>query len=137
MKGVDMLSSELNRKILKLAPRHTVSDIAPHSFETLKSAATSGLVVYSGGSDDTIYGDPRVNWAFRAWHDQLHLDLNAPFTLEGERLVGLEQARLIGGDRLGLIMVAEVVGQIEYLEANGGFPVNQAEFLRNYLKGVK
>ena len=87
---VNMLSYELNSKILKLAQRHTVKDIAPDSFASLKGASTSGLVVYSGGSDNTIYGDPRVNWAFRAWHDKLHLDLNAPFTLQGETLVGLE-----------------------------------------------
>lgn len=129
-----MLSYELNSKILKLAPRHTVKDIAPDSFASLKGASTSGLVVYSGGSDNTIYGDPRVNWAFRAWHDKLHLDLNALFTLQDETLVGLEQARLIGGDSLGLIMVSKVVAQVEYFETNGIFPVDQKEFINNYLK---
>jgi hypothetical protein len=130
-----MLSPELNHKILKLAPKHTVKDIAPDSFESLKAASTAGLVVYSGGSENTIYGDPRVNWAFRAWHDELHLKLNAPFTLEGETLVGLEQARLIGGDTLGLVMASEVVGQVEYFQKHGSFPVDQVAFLDNYLKG--
>jgi hypothetical protein len=87
-----MLSAELNRKILKLAPRHTVKD------------------------------------------DALHLSLNAPFTLIGETLVGREQARLIGSDYFGLIMLSEVVGQVLYFIEHGDFPVDQVHFLVNYLK---
>jgi len=130
-----MLSYELNHKILKLAPRFMVSDNAPNSFETLKSGSTSGLVVWAGASDNTIYGDASVNHAFRAWHDGLHLKLNAPFTFDGEKTVGLEQARLIGGDTMGLIIMAEVIGQVEYLNKYGMFPVDQNRFLASYLKG--
>lgn len=131
-----MLSPLLNNKIMKLAPKHSVSDNAPYSFETLKANATSGLVVWSGASDNTIYGDRAINWAFRAWHDSLHLKLNAPFTLDGEKLVALEQIRLIDSSELSQIIWAEVVGQVEYFNKYGNFPIDQIAFMRNYLKGI-
>lgn len=131
-----MLDYELNNKILKLAPKFIAKDIAPHSFETLKSNSTAGLVVWAGASDQTIYGDSKVNHAFRAWHDSLHIKLNAPFTLEGERLVGLEQARILKSDLQGQIIVAEVVGQIEYYSGYSLFPIDQVKFIKNYLKGL-
>lgn len=131
-----MLNSEFNNKILRLAPKFTAMDAAPHSFETLKANATSGLVIWAGASENTIYGDASINHAFRAWHDSLHLKLNAPFTFEGEKRIALEQARLIGSDTLGLIIIGEVVGQTEYLNKYGHFPIDQLAFMRNYLKGV-
>jgi hypothetical protein len=131
-----MLSHELNSKIIKLAPQFTAKPIAPDTFETLAGAKTYGLVVYDGGSTDTIYGDPSVNHAFRAWHDSLHLKLGADFTLIGELRVGLEQARILGGS-YGDIVMAEVKGQIDYYNLHGCFPLNQLEFVLSYLKGVK
>ena len=130
-----MLCAELNRKILKLAPKHLARDIAPNTFKELASNTVSGLVVWSGASDKTVYGDPMVNWAMRAWHDSIHLKINAEFNSEGEKRVGLEQARLIGSDRLGLILVAEVIGQVEYFDKYGSFPIDQVQFVSNYMKG--
>lgn len=130
-----MLCAELNHRILKLAPKHTAKDIAPNNYKDLAGNTASGLVVWSGASDQTIYGDPMVNWAMRAWHDSIHLKLNAGFDSLGEKRVGLEQARLIGGDRLGIVLVAEVIGQVEYLDRFGSFPIDQVQFVRNYLKG--
>jgi hypothetical protein len=132
-----MLSYELNSKIIKLAPKFEAKDFAPDTFQKLKECSISGLVVWAGASDQTIYGDAKVNYAFRAWHDALHLKLNAPFTDQGERIVALEQARLIGADKLGDIIMGEVVGQAEYFAKTGQFPVNQYEFIVNYLKGLK
>jgi hypothetical protein len=130
-----MLSYELNSKILKLAPRFEAREIAPDSFEKLKANSTASLVVWSGASDKTIYGDSSVNHAFRAWHDSLHLKLNADFSSTGERLVALEQARLISGDSLGMVLMAEIVGQLEYFQVHGSFPVDQVEFIKQYVKG--
>jgi len=130
-----MLCYELNNKIIKLAPKYTVSDHAPDTFERLVRSSNSGLVVWAGASDNTIYGDASVNHAFRAWHDSLHLKLNSDFTLQGELVVAMEQARIIGGQYADIIM-AEIKGQAEYLTKHGQFPTNQLEFMRNYLKGV-
>lgn len=131
-----MIDYTLNTKIFKLAPKFEAKDIAPNSFIDLKVNSLETLVVWSGASDQTIYGDAKVNWAFRAWHDALHLELNAPFTFEGEKLVALEQARLIGSDQLGNILMAEIVGQTEFYNKYGYFPVDQVKFIQDYLKGV-
>jgi hypothetical protein len=136
MLNTKVLSTELNHKLLKLAPKFTPAIIAPDTFESLARASVGGLVVYSGASDSTIYGDAKVNWAFRAWHDSLHLKLGADFTLIGELRVGLEQARILGGS-YGDIVMAEVKGQIDYYNLHGSFPLNQIEFVLSYLKGVK
>lgn len=130
-----MINSELNSRIVSLAPKHSVSDIAPYSFETLR-ANCGRLVVWAGASDHTIYGDRSVNWAFRAWHDSLHISLQADFSLAGERIVALEQCRLIGSDLMAKIIMGEVVGQVEYLNKYGHFPIDQVEFMSNYLKGI-
>jgi hypothetical protein len=129
-----ILDAELNRRILRIAPSHTAQDYAPATFEALKGQSVGSLVVWAGASDKTIYGDPTVNHAFRAWHDSLHLALNAPFTLQGERIVALEQARLIGGETFGHIIMAEVVGQAEYFALTGQFPVDQKAFDLKYLQ---
>lgn len=131
-----MLDAEFNSKILRLAPRFTAKDDAPSSFETLKASATGGLVVWSGASDKTIYGDAFVNWSFRAWHDSIHLKLNADFSLEGEKRVAIEQCRIIQSDALARVIMGESIGQVEYFLKYGFFPVDQMTFMRNYLKGI-
>jgi hypothetical protein len=130
-----MLDNELNRLILKFAPKHSISDIAPNSFETLMDSKTTGLVVWSGASEGTIYGSSLVNYAFRAWHDSLHISLCAGFDLIGESRVANEQARLLQGDGYAAIILGEVLGQTQYYLKNGFFPTNQVEFMANYLKG--
>ena len=50
------------------------------------------MAVWSGESDDTIWGEPRFNVLFRALHDNIHGHFNAGFDLEGE----IETSRLQG-----------------------------------------
>lgn len=127
-----MLSSLLNEKLIKIAPKHEISDYAPSSYKELFES--SKLIVWSGASEATIYDDKQVNYAFRAWHDSLHIKLNADFTLEGETRVALEQARLIDSDKLAKILLAEVIGQAEYFAKHGEFPIDQIAFIERYLK---
>jgi hypothetical protein len=129
-----MIDSELNRRIIALAPKFQASDYAPSTFEALKEQSTGSPVVWSGASDATIYGAASVNHAFRAWHDSLHLKLNAPFNMHGERIVALEQARLIGSDTYGHLIIAEVIGQAEHYALTGQFPTDQKAFVIEYLR---
>jgi hypothetical protein len=73
---MEPLDPNLNAAIIAIVKRlfpHgcDVSDKAPDTYEKLKAHldARKRLVVYGGGSEHTIYGDPAINYAFRAWHD--------------------------------------------------------------------
>lgn len=123
----------INSLILSKASKvaYTVADIAPSTFNDLKA---NGLVIWSRASDHTIYEDARVNHAFRAIHDAMHLSLGAEFTLDGEIWVAKEQARQAGSDLLAELILAEVIGQAEYFKQHGVFPSDQKAFTQAYLK---
>jgi len=74
----------------KLCPGgYEVSDDAPDTYVKLRAHLdrTKQMLVWSGSSDNTIYADKQVNWAFRAWHDWCHYYGAHPFTPEAERAV--------------------------------------------------
>jgi hypothetical protein len=93
-------------------------------------------VIWAGASDKTIYNDAGVNHAFRAWHDSLHIKLNAPFTLDGELMVAKAQCLELGSTELSKFIMAEVMGQAEYFAKHGEFPIDQVTFIKQYLKGL-
>ena len=143
-----ILDRGFNAAVLHIANRlfpcgFDVRDKAPETFDALKAQVADGgrMVVWSGGSDQTIFGDPEVNYAFRAWHDWCHLAGNHDFTLEGERAASRMQMvhliELYGIDarvaRWCHIINAEVVGQAEHLRDTGEFPKDQMAFVRSYL----
>jgi hypothetical protein len=82
---------------------------------------------------DTIYSEPAINMAFRAWHDSLHLQHNVGFDLVGE----LEVARLhqIAGVKAGLsdvllqVLWLDTAGQNLYEVEHGMFPRDQKAFI--------
>ena len=104
------------------------------------------VMVWTGASDNTIFGDPAVNWAFRAWHDYVHILWNLEFTPVGEAevcAIQQQQARQYMEDRgysparieaVVQLLEAEVNGQIEYQQKHGNFPEDQREFTKNYVR---
>lgn len=127
-----------NRRILGTGLNYTVTDTAPEGFEALKTFVTQHgyIPVWSGGSENTIFGTPEVNYAFRAWHDSVHLELNVGFDLEGETVVAIEMSKNLPEDVARLIWI-EVVEQAKYYFETGNFPVNQVEFTLNKLKQLE
>lgn len=109
------------------------------TFEKLEAyyTETGRIRVWSGGSEETIFGSPETNHAFRAWHDLCHLLLGEPFTPEGESEVAELQKQMVisrGGPSLFLrILDIEINGQIRYYEEHGSFPVNQRQFMLDSL----
>lgn len=108
------------------------------NFEKLKTYNRQGQIpIWTGASDNTIFGDPIVNAKFRALHDLAHLATNNSFTLEGETETVLYQiANLPKGkefDCARLLLEAEVIGQSRYYFANGGFIEEQRLFAIQYL----
>lgn len=103
---------------------------------------TGRIKVSTLHSDNSIYGDPFINWCSRAWHDYTHLAVNAEFDAEGERLAAsyqmLQIQELWASRKLSQeqsitfkrIIDAEVNGQVEYYLQHGTFPANGYEFTR-------
>jgi hypothetical protein len=120
-----MMFRELNNLILNSAPQHEVRDVAPSTFQDL--LASTGLVIWSGESDHTIFGDARVNWAFRALHDSLHLKIQLDFSPRAEIELGRIQANQYSGLMADLVYI-ETAGQAEHYLKTGRFVLNQVEF---------
>lgn len=141
------LSLAFNAAVMTMARKvcptgYDVSDQAPSSLEELNKhiARTRRIVVSNENSSQTIFGCPEHNFAFRAWHDWTHWAIQAPFTLEGERLVAYRQMidiqRVFGrkGSQLFCLLIEEeVIGQAEYYAEHGEFPVDQVAFAKAYL----
>lgn len=121
-----------------LAPKHYPTSDAPSTLESLLAAwdeqSDRGLPVWDGASDATIYEDDATNFAFRAWHDMLHVAHQAPFNGKGEREVALKQCRMARNagmkDRDIDALFFDVWGQFVYSELHDGeFPEDQALFV--------
>ena len=143
------LDPELNEVVLEMARRllpkgFEVSDDAPQTFEELKYRLDAGapMVVWSGGSTSSIYADPYVNYAFRAWHDWCHWTGGHGFTLAGEHAVyRMMCSHLIQyyGPTLKTrswcrILRAEILGQLQYFLRCGKYPDDQRAFIERYLE---
>lgn len=143
------LSGALSAAILEMAALFLpdgfdVVDDAPHTFEALKAHLDAGgrLVVWSGGSQVTVYGDPSVNYAFRAWHDWCHWYGNHDFSLAGETgTCEMQCEQLIShfGDtertrHWCTVIRAEIVGQGLYYHRHKRFPEDQRAFVSEYLR---
>lgn len=120
-----------------------VASDAPSTFPALVShfKRTGRILVWNGASDSTIFGDAETNFAFRAWHDSKHVLFNLPFTPAGEAEAckrQCEDVRALYGngktaDLFCALLRAEIIGQLEYKEAHGFFPLDQAGFVRAYI----
>jgi hypothetical protein len=145
----NLLHPGLNRAIIEmtklvLPDGFVVAANTPSTFETLKAHLDAGqrLAVWSGGSHATIYDDPSVNYAFRAWHDWCHWRGDHDFTLAGEMSaceMQCDQLVMRFGDspttRLWCRIVrAEIIGQALFFDRHGRFPGDQRAFVESYLR---
>jgi hypothetical protein len=143
-----ILDHGFNAAVLHIAQRlfpggFDVSEDAPDTYEGLVALFESGrrYRVFSGGSERTIYGDPEVNYHFRAWHDWCHWRGRCDFSLKGE--YGAYQFQCTHVDALygesdttarwKRILYAEVIGQKIYEQRYGRFPKDQMAFARRFL----
>lgn len=122
-----------------------VSENAPDNLESLTNHInkTGRMLVWAGASENTIYGDREINWAFRAWHDFHHWRHQIGFTIIGESDVCRHQIKdlltLYGPclrvSRMAEIITAEIIGQTTYQAwHNGEWPNNQPAFIKAYLR---
>lgn len=125
---------ELGAKLIRMAPKHEVKDLAPDTVNGLYT--TQGLVVWSGASENTIWGSERANWAFRALHDQLHLKTGLGFSPAEEIEMGRIQAAKFEGLMADLVYI-EVAGQAEYYLKTGQFVSDQIAFTMELLNASR
>jgi len=141
------LSVRFNVAVLHITARvlpcgFDISPNAPQNFDSLVAHfdKTGRVLVWNGASDRTIFADAEANFAFRAWHDSKHILGGHPFTREGE-LAALDMQKAdvraiydgATADSFCALLDAEIRGQFDFKEKNGGFPENQAAFARAYL----
>jgi hypothetical protein len=148
-----ILNMGLNQAVHTIAKKlfpcgYLVSEAeAPGTYEALCERLNSGkpMMVYSGASDNTIFGDREINWAARAWHDWCHWKGGHDFTAEGEAAACEMQVQhlvQVYGDseevmEWAAILRAEVNGQAQYAAIHGEFPQDQAAFIRAYMEQVE
>lgn len=126
---------EINSAILREASRlrFTVKDSAPSDIQSVLNQGE--LVVWSGASDRTIFGDASVNHAFRAIHDEMHRATRLGFIVSDEIELGRIQAAKYSGLLADLVWI-EVSKQAEYFLNNGVFIQDQIAFTNNELKKI-
>lgn len=124
-------------------------DNAPNDYDALYDmwrhcqSDNGPFLVWSGGSDKTIYTTQAANHAFRFWHDILHVTKGLKFDTMDEIEIGIIQTKAIqaefGKDSLeAKIMLADTVGQSVYAQMNQGeFPDNQVSFVYSLIQAQK
>lgn len=62
-------------------------EFAPHTFDSLMAhyQVTGRVLVWNGASDNAIFADREVNYAFQAWHNSKYILGSFPFTPQGEQ----------------------------------------------------
>ena len=146
-------NTKLNAAILHIASRVyplgfdvqgvDTDAVAPSTYEELRAHLNSGkrMVVASEGSEATIYGDPEVNYAFRAWHDWTHWRGEHDFSLTGESSTMSNQLCLLidlygwstETRKWARLLYADIVGQKNYFDLHGVFPADQRQFVTDFL----
>lgn len=122
---------ELGALLIRTAPKHKVRDNAPNTIQGLSQA--QGLIIWSGASENSIWGSKQANWAFRALHDALHLKTGMGFTVDEEIELGRIQASMYSG-LLADLVFCEVSAQALHYKITGKFVENQVEFTKAFLK---
>lgn len=139
------LESVLN-EVSKSIPYKASSD-APNTFKGVCEHFNKNgyFLIYDGSCDNTIFPNPETNVKFRAYHDAGHYKHNLSFKFDDEKKLGVIQADelrwyalTMGYDvsianRVREIVLAEIVGQIEYFEMNGKYLDDQRSYTLSYL----
>lgn len=130
-------SPALAAAVLDLAPEYVVLDDAPTTLEEIRAYRKEHGVyaVWSGGSDMTIWPTPVHNYAFRAFHDEVHDRFGHSLTIYGEQSTARDTEKYLRRyaphltDEDYRALWFEVVGQVLYEAHHGEFPKDQAAFI--------
>lgn len=126
---------ELNNAILKEASKldYIVKPYAPNDISAVLNQTQ--LVIWDGASNNTIWQNAIVNYAFRALHDRLHQITGLDFTPEHEIELGRIQASQYDGLMADLVY-CEVSMQAQYYLTHNKFIEDQVTFTANYMDAL-
>lgn len=130
---------ELEDFVRNNAPAHRVDPNGPANWEELQASRDEPVMpVNPQSAEHSIYSDTPTNIAFRAWHDKLHLDLNAGFDHDGELKVAqehLRQAQAAGlSDESQRALWADTWETFKHHEDTGSFPSDPRSFVADKMK---
>jgi hypothetical protein len=130
---------ELEDFVRSNAPPHRVDPNGPASWEELQASRNEPVMpINPQSAENSIYSDTPTNIAFRAWHDKLHLDLNAGFDHEGELKVAqehLRQAQAAGlSEEAQRALWADTWETFKHHEDTGAFPSDPRAFVADKMK---
>lgn len=137
-RGLKLLP-ETEQFLLDVAPPHFASPDSPTSYEAVRAQAERyGIYhVFSGGSVDTVFSGRAIQYAYRAWHDSIHLKYNIDFSMESELEVAelQEKIALAAGidPRDAMILRLDLEAHIKYYYAKGEHPDRQIELITDCL----
>lgn len=100
---------------------------------------TDMIHIWTGCSDNTIFGEPTINHYFRAWHDYIHITENYGYDFVGESIVANIQCSQLPHHLIfeRELILCEIVGQAQYFMKHNEFVKNQRNFTRNYLSDCR
>jgi hypothetical protein len=145
------LTKFVEAKALRYSQRFGVSYAphgrAPETLLEIQQAYRHSLIhsthfpIWDGASDNTIYLTPEANYAFRFWHDMLHLALFADTVVVdeielGHIHVGCVMAEFGMYSLEAALMRADTIEQSKYCEEHGHFPVDQLRFAKERVKDM-
>ena len=97
---------------------------------------TGKIFIWTGFSENTIFGSAEINHMFRAWHDYTHIVHGLGFSIVDESIVSQIQCDQLPSDWTyqKSLVNCEIVGQAHYFYMNGEFLNDQRKFTIQYLE---
>ena len=132
-KKFNQLSSGLNVQFVENDPYFEQGASLESASQAMFTDFNSGtLKIWTGASENTIFGLPEINHKFRFIHDYYHCWNNLGFTPGDELLVNYIQQQIFRKDGLSQfdcdLLNIETAGQVLYFVQNNDFPTDQRKF---------
>ncbi|PTT72590.1 MULTISPECIES: hypothetical protein [unclassified Chryseobacterium] len=101
--------------------------------------ATGKIKIWTGSSENTIFGSERINHFYRAWHDHTHIIFGSGFTLAGETITAEIQCSMLPIEWFfeKRLIMADIVAQNLHYIFHKNYVKDQRKFIVDYLKDPK
>lgn len=126
------LSANIKVEFTEDEPYFVTDDLDLNAQKMFEDFTQNRLKIWTGASENTIFGLPEINHKFRFIHDYYHCQNRLGFSAGDELLVNYIQQQVFRKDGLNQfdcdLLNIETAGQILYYTLNQDFPVDQRSF---------